>query len=203
MLSAASLLSSTTSKRRLALRPSASWVASAIRSPFNSIDIDLSEPARVAGAAKHALRAEFRDDPSAAVDRDDATAAAQLTELAMEQFVYRLAQGESAVLHGRADVVRGNSAYEVFAMAGGRNGTDAILRIGSGPDDRRVADAPLALVRHAAGGGGRGEIAGRIERDRPDRPLRGGDQIRDRAAAALALELRPALLGAEVRVRHE
>src|SRR5581483_612277 len=202
MLSAASLLSSTTNKRRLCGPPAPS-LASAIRLSFFSINVDLPQSARVAGAAKHAFGTEFRDDPSAAVDRDDPTAPAELTEPALQQFAYRLLQPESAKFHRCTNVVRRDRADEVLPMPGRRDCADSILCIGSGPDDRRVAHASLALVRHSAGGGGSGEIARRIEGDRPDGALRGGDEVGNRLTAALAFELSTALLGAEVDVRYE
>src|SRR6185437_3346207 len=103
-------------------------------SPY-SINVDFPQPARVPGAAKHAFGTEFRDDPSTAVDCDDTTGPAQLTEPAMQQFTYRLLQPETAKLHHCTDVVRRDRANEILAMACRGDRADSILCIGPGSDD--------------------------------------------------------------------
>jgi len=121
----------------------------------------------------------------------------------VQQFVYRLPQAEAAKLHGSTDMVRGDRANEVLAVTGGGDGADPVLGVGSGSDDRGVAHATRALVRHAAGRGGGGEITSRIERDRAYGAVGGRKEVRHRAAVALAFKLSPSLLGAEVAVRHQ
>src|SRR5579883_1447461 len=136
------------------------------------IDVDLPQAARVPRAAEHALGAEVHDDPSARIDRDHPAAPTQLTQPHLEQFTYRLLETEGAELDRGADVMRRDRTNEIFTVTGGRDGTNPILRVRPGPDDRRIADAPLALVRHAARGGGGSEVARCIERHRADRALR-------------------------------
>src|SRR6185437_14255728 len=134
MLSAASLLSSTTSNRRFCGGPAAPSLANAIGlSLFNICRFSATRSSP--GCRETCLGTEFRDDPSAAVDCDDTPGPAQLPEPAMQQFTYRLLQPETAKLHHCTDVVRRDRANEILAMACRGDRADSILCIGPGSDD--------------------------------------------------------------------
>src|SRR6516165_3175906 len=123
-----------------------------------SVDRDLAVPGGGARPAEHALGAEVHDDAALAVDRNESAIAAEPAQDVMQQLVYCLGERQAAVLDRRAHVVGGDYADEVLAMPGGGYRTHAILRVGAGADDGRIADPSRALVGHAAGGGGGGAI---------------------------------------------
>src|SRR5690606_21732684 len=119
---------------------------------------------------------------------------------------HRLAGTGDAVAgqaHARADLVRGGGADVELAPAGAGDRA-AVVGPGAGADDRRVADAAIALVGHAAGRRACGEIPLRIQGNRTDGTevgarRRGGEQrMRLAVVAQRLLQLLPALLGVEV-----
>ena len=130
--------------------------------------------------------------------------------------VGRFLRAFAVELHARADIARDADADEEFAGAGGADAADAVLRVGAGADDGRIADAAPAFAGGAAGGGAGGDVAVRVERDDADgaelvivrrqrqfsarRGRRAGGTRRDRqiVAAQIRLELLPAALGEEV-----
>src|SRR5947208_175178 len=83
-------------------------------------------------------------------------------------------------------------------MAGGRDATGRVVGIGPRADDRRIADAPVPLVRHATGRGTRGDVAVAVDGDRADGPERtvGGRDvvISQRGVLAVVLLLFEGLL---------
>jgi hypothetical protein len=94
----------------------------------------------------------------------------------------RVLGGEPLVLHQRDDFVGHGQSDEILTVPGARDGADAILGIGAGPDDRGIAGAAGPLVRRPAGRGAGGEVAGTIQGHRR-RPSRSG--ARDRPAPLL------------------
>ena len=71
----------------------------------------------------------------------------------------------------RADFVGDADADEIFARAGRRDRAAAVVGIGAGADDRRIADPAPALAGEAAGRGRGGDMALLVERDRADRAV--------------------------------
>ena len=71
----------------------------------------------------------------------------------------------AAVGHARGDIVRDRVADEELAPARARHRA-TLVGPGAGADQRRIAHAAVALVGHAAGGSGGGEVALLIQRDR-------------------------------------
>src|SRR3546814_11492493 len=87
----------------------------------------------------------------------------------------------------------------ILARSGGGDGAAAIVGIGAGADDRRIADASPTLAGEAARRGRSGKIAVRVARHRAD----GTEMhvlVEDRARLRVQelLQLLPALLGAEI-----
>jgi len=101
-------------------------------------------------AAEHAFGVERCREVALCVERDDAAVAAQLRHDFHHDLLSRLGDRLALVFDAGADVMRGVGADVVLAPAGCRN---RALRVGirAGADDRRIADAAEALVRHAAG----------------------------------------------------
>ena len=143
------------------------------------------------------------------VHDDDAAVAADLLERAVDHVVRRLGRGDAGEPHARADLVRDDRADEVFAAAGRGDRAGRVVRVGAGADDRRVADAAPALVRHAAGRGRGGEVAVPVARDGADRAeeadvlIGGGGDALGLLRLLRFLELLPAPLGVEVAAGHE
>ena len=69
------------------------------------------------------------------------------------------------------DFMAGDSADEVLARPRRRHGTGAVVGIGAGPDQRRIADPAPALAGDAAGRRRRGEVPVRIAGDRANRAV--------------------------------
>src|SRR6516164_4711523 len=130
---------------------------------------DFAPPARVARAAEHADAVEIHGDVAAAVESDDPAFAATAAQLHLHHLVHRLRQRHAAVIHQRTHVVRDHLADVVLALPGAGHRTRLVVRIGSGADERGVADPAAVLVGESAGGSRGREIAGAIERDRADR----------------------------------
>ncbi len=98
--------------------------------------------------------------------RDDAAVAAHGGQLLPDDLVGGLGEAGVAVLHAGADIARDRRADEVLAMAGSADGAGAVVGIGAGADDRRIADATPLLVGHAAGRSACGEVAVTVQRHR-------------------------------------
>src|SRR5579872_1951964 len=196
----------------IAARRSMGFVASLI-------DSDLAATVRVTRSAEHTFGGELENQLAAGVDRDQPAVAAEAAQLIVQELVDGLRERETAILDRRADVVSRHGANEVLPVPGGRYRAYAVLGVGSGADDRRIADPPRPLVRHTAGRGGGGEIALDIECYRADRARAAHcahtadrarrsrrsrrDQLRNVLAALLELELLDALGGSEVAIRHQ
>ena len=146
-------------------------------------------PRRSTAGAVHAFAVERHRDVAAAVDRDQSAVAAQARHIRQRR---RGRPGERflAVAHARRDVVGHRCANERFAKPGPGNRAGAIVGIGSGADDRRIADAPRQLAGIAAGRGRGGEIAFLVERHRADRAVMILQVPRQRRAAQSRVEIR-------------
>ena len=98
--------------------------------------------------------------------------------------------------HPGADFVGDGGADEIFARAGGGDRAGAVVGIGAGADQRRVADPAPALAGEAAGRGRRGDMAVQRRR-RPRRPCRISAPRRNNRPRSDAhlLELAPPLRG--------
>ena len=157
-------------------------------------------------AAVHALGVERERDAAVGAQRDRAAVAAGRGNVAVDHAVGGAGQRLPGQAHARADLVRGGGAYVELAPAGTRYRA-ARIGPGAGADDRRIADAAVALVGHAAGGGAGGQLALRIQRQRADRAEVGLARQFQRRVRRLrlgfrgqrVLQLLPALLRAEVR----
>ena len=89
-------------------------------------------------------------------------------------------------------------------MSGSRDGAGAVVRISAGADDGGIADAAVALARHASGGGGSRKPSLAVHGDRTHRAhMRNRQRRQCGVAAADALELLPALGGVKVALRHQ
>ena len=125
--------------------------------------------------------------------------------LALDDVAGGFGRADAGEPDARADLVRDDRADEVLAAAGRRNRAGRVVGIGAGADDRRIADAAPALVRHAARGGCGREVAIPVARDRADR-AEVADVLLDRGRALgllRVLELLPPALGVEVAAGHE
>jgi hypothetical protein len=67
--------------------------------------------------------------------------------------------------------VSGSDADEILARPGRRHGAGAVVGIGAGSDDRRIADTAPTLAGGAAGRGSRSDMALGVESDRSDRAI--------------------------------
>ncbi len=122
----------------------------------------------------------------------------------VHDLAHRLGERAAAVAHPRADVVGHGRADEHLSVSGRRNRAAAVVGIGAGTDDRRIADALIALAGHAAGRGRRRQPPGVSERDRTDGAhVRDGQCRQPVVAGADALELAPALGGMKITARHQ
>jgi hypothetical protein len=92
-----------------------------------------------------------------------------------------------------------DDAHDVLAIARGRYGAYPVLRIGTGPNQRRVADATRKLSGDPAGGRGRCEVSVTIKGNRADRSL-GGQVL---TFGPLLKPVRELLLGDVVALIHE
>ena len=70
-----------------------------------------------------------------------------------------------------ANCVRGSGADEIFAGAGRGDRGRAVVGIGAGADQRRIADPAPALAGQPAGRGRGGDMAVRIDRNRANRAI--------------------------------
>ena len=101
------------------------------------------------------------------------------------------------------------SFHEVLAAARRGDGASRVVRVSAGADDRRVADAAPALVRHAAGRGRGGEVAVLVARDGADRAeesdvlIGGGGDALALLRLERFLELLPPPLGVEVAAGNQ
>ena len=110
-------------------------------------------------AAAHCRGVEFHNDVAVRVDADDAAGAAGRLEHGLHYIARGLGQALLLVGHARRDVMGDGVPDEVFAVAGAGDAGGAVVGIGAGTDDRRVADAAEAFAGHPAGGGTGGEVA--------------------------------------------
>src|SRR4051812_41431172 len=99
--------------------------------------------------------------------------------------------------------MRGDSADEEFAIAGGGNGARFIVRVSAGADDRAVADAAGSLVRIAAGRSRGGEITRLVEGHRAHRAV--AVRVRERfgSRGTHALQRLPALFRIKIFLVHD
>ena len=67
--------------------------------------------------------------------------------------------------------MRHGSANKKFTIAGARNSTRRVVRVGAGADNRRITDAAGFFVCRSPGRRRRGEISALIERNRADRTM--------------------------------
>src|SRR5690606_39096805 len=109
-------------------------------------------------AAVHAAGVEREGDRAVGAEHDRAAVAARGRDQAVDHVVGRLLDRVAGQAHPRADLVRGRGADVELAPAGGR---DRAASVGPGAraDDRRVADAAVALVGHATGRGTGGKVS--------------------------------------------
>ncbi|UWX04843.1 O-acetyl-ADP-ribose deacetylase [Pseudoxanthomonas sp. NC8] len=157
-------------------------------------------------AAVHALGVEREGDAAVGAQRDGAAIAAGGGDVAVDHRLGSAGQRLSGQAHARADFVRGGGADVELAPAGARHRA-ACVGPGAGTDDRRIADAAVALVGHPAGGGAGGQPALRVQGQRADRAEVGlARQFQQRAGRLRPgflrqrlLQLLPAFLGTEVR----
>src|SRR5690349_14674508 len=131
-------------------------------------DMDLS--IAIDPAAEHAFGIERRRDVALGIERDDAAIAAELRHDFHHDLLRGLVDRLALVLDAGADVVRGVGANVVLAPAGGRYRALRV-RVRARADDRRIADAAVALVGHAAGRRARGEMALLVEGDGANRAV--------------------------------
>src|SRR5215469_6356172 len=129
---------------------------------------DFAPSAGVARSAEHAGAVEVHGDIAGAVERDDPAFTAGAAQLHLNHLVHRLRQRQATVAHLRAHIVGDHLADEVLTLAGARHRTGLVARVRAGADERGVPDPPAVLVGEAAGGGGRREVAGAIERHGAD-----------------------------------
>src|SRR5579862_3314245 len=173
---------------------------------------DLTLARGAAYAAVHPRAVEFHSVIAVRIDSDHATLAPGVPELLMDYRAHGLGQRHLLVAHHGADIVSDHLPDIELALAGARHRA-GLVRVGAGPDDRRIADAPVELIGDAAGGSGRGEMALGVEGHGADRAhaLRsaaGPDRQWPRGRACggsplVVLELAQALRGYEVALRHE
>src|SRR5690606_22915367 len=107
-------------------------------------------------AAVHALGIEREGNAAVRAQRDRAAVATGGGNVAVDHRLGGPGQGRAGQAHARAYFVRRGGADVELAPAGARHRA-ARVGPGAGADDRRVADAAVALVGHAAGGRARGE----------------------------------------------
>ena len=88
-----------------------------------------------------------------------------------EHRVERLLQRLAAEPHALGELVRGDGADEIFARAGRGDRGRAVVGIGAGADQRRIADPAPALGGQPAGRGGGRDMAVDVDRDRADRAI--------------------------------
>ena len=100
-----------------------------------------------------------------------------------EHVVERLLQRLAAEPHPLGQLVRGDGADEIFARAGRRDRRRAVVGIGAGADQRRIADPAPALGGQPAGRGRGGDMAV-DDRPRRRRPCRISPRRRSRPRPA-------------------
>src|SRR5579864_1227045 len=115
-----------------------------VRPPSVGVAIhgDLTLARGAAHAAVHPGAVEFHREVAVAVERDDATLAPGVLELLMDDRAHGLGQRHLLVAHHGADVVSDHLPDVELALAGARHRA-GLVRVGAGPDDRRIADAPI------------------------------------------------------------
>ena len=97
------------------------------------------------------------------------------------------------------ELVGGDGADEIFPRAGCRHGRRAVVGVGPGADQRRIADPAPALGGEAASRGRRRDMAVDVDRDGSDGAV--FDRIVEPAFCEEFLELSPALRDFEPAVR--
>src|ERR1700689_1255621 len=115
---------------------------------IGAVDIDSLALSRHPAGAEHTLGVELHVDLALAVDRDDSTLAAERRELLHHHLVHGLAKRSPTEAHARTNIVRDCGADEHLAVSGGRYGAAAVVGVGAGADQRRIADPPETLAGH-------------------------------------------------------
>ena len=122
-------------------------------------------------APVHAFGVERHGDIAEMIDGDHAAAPADVRQPLKHHVLDRLLQRFSAVLHLRGDIISHHRADEHLAHSGPGNGGRVVVGVAACPDDRRISHSARALVGHAAGGGGSGQVAFGIKRDGANRAV--------------------------------
>src|SRR4051794_18944118 len=108
--------------------------------PFLLARVDPDDPAvRVHHAAVHGLRGEAPGRFATGSDRNEPALATESVDVG-QNAVERLLQRLTADAHPRRELVRGDRSDEIFSGARGRYCGGAVVGVGAGPDQRRVAD---------------------------------------------------------------
>src|SRR3954452_4137498 len=101
-------------------------------------------PTCVGHAAIHCGRGETPSSFAVSSHRDQAALTAERLNVG-EHAVERLLKGLPAEPHALRKLVGCNSANEILARTSGRNGSGAVVGIGAGTDQRRIANPPPAF----------------------------------------------------------
>src|SRR5690606_23498404 len=147
-----------------------------------------------------ALGGERHGKPATAIERDETPASAAARDFG-ERAPCCAVEWHRGELHERGEAKGCVATQERFAVARARYRYRRV-GVGAGADDRRIAHAPGKLVREPARGGGGCQPPAAVERNR----AYGAVAVllaECQCARADALERIPALLGVEIRVRHE
>src|SRR5262249_43830982 len=98
------------------------------------------------------------------------------------------------------NVMSSDGADEILSLPGPRDRADAVLRIRSGANQRRVPNATRVFVSRSSGRSGGSEVNHRIQSNRAHHALRSGHDIATPFPALLAAELRKTLIGTEIMI---
>jgi hypothetical protein len=126
--------------------------------------------ARSGETAVHAGRGEAPGRLARRRHGDQPAIAALLLDLGQHP-VERLLDAGAAEANARAQLMRGSGPDEDLAEASGAYRGRAVVGIGAGTDQRRIADPAPALGGQPAGRRRGRNMAVTIERDRTDRPI--------------------------------
>jgi hypothetical protein len=131
-----------------------------------SADFYFAEAGGVGGGAGHAAGGVVHDDGAVGGDGDEAAVVG--IEGFVKHFVHGVFQRLLEIGHAGGNVEADSVANVLLAEAGAADGAGRVVGIRPGSDNRRIPHAAVLFVRAAAGGGARGEVAVRIERDAAD-----------------------------------
>ena len=118
----------------------------------------------------HALGIKRQYDLAIPIYRDETAIAADRGQ-AFENLASGHLKREATIIHACSYVICRYPTHEELAVSGTRNGTH-IVGVGSGSDDRGVADPSKSFIGHSAGRRRGGKTSGGVAGDSADSTLR-------------------------------